>query len=90
MTNEYLVEVKNLVKNFSTCNTLFGRNDLCVRAVNDVSFNIKRGEAFGLVGESGCGKTTTAQCVLQLQKPTSGSVLFEGGLVKLSANPMKR
>ena len=62
-----------------------------VHAVNDVSFFINRGEAFGLVGESGCGKTTTAQCVIQLQKPTSGSVVFEGkDIMKLRPSKMRK
>jgi oligopeptide/dipeptide ABC transporter ATP-binding protein len=49
-----------------------------VRAVDDVSFSIRRGETLGLVGESGCGKTTTGRCILQLERPTSGRILFEG------------
>ena len=49
-----------------------------IKAVDDVSFTVRRGETLGLVGESGCGKTTTGRCILQLYKPTSGSVLFDG------------
>ena len=49
-----------------------------MRAVDDVSFSIRRGETLGLVGESGCGKTTTGRCILQLDRPTAGEVLFEG------------
>ena len=49
-----------------------------VRAVDDVSFTIKRGETLGLVGESGCGKTTTGRAILRLIEPTAGSVKFEG------------
>jgi oligopeptide transport system ATP-binding protein len=66
-----LLEVKNLVKHFTV-----GRG--LVRAVDGVSFSIEKGETLGLVGESGCGKTTTGRCILQLERPTSGSVLFEG------------
>ena len=66
-----LLEVKNLVKHFQ-----IGRG--VVRAVDGVSFSIERGETLGLVGESGCGKTTTGRCILQLEQPTGGQVLFEG------------
>jgi oligopeptide transport system ATP-binding protein len=66
-----LLEVKNLVKHFQ-----IGRG--LVRAVDGVSFSIEKGETLGLVGESGCGKTTTGRCILQLERPTSGSIKFEG------------
>ncbi|MDH3670515.1 MAG: ATP-binding cassette domain-containing protein, partial [Gammaproteobacteria bacterium] len=49
-----------------------------VKAVDDVSFTIRKGETVGLVGESGCGKTTTGRCILQLEHPTSGEIIFEG------------
>jgi len=55
-----------------------GRQVGLVRAVDGVSFTIRRGETLGLVGESGCGKTTTGRCILQLERPTSGSVRFDG------------
>jgi oligopeptide/dipeptide ABC transporter ATP-binding protein len=57
---------------------LFGGKAGVVRAVDDVSFSIARGETLGLVGESGCGKTTTGRCILQLERASSGRVLFEG------------
>jgi oligopeptide transport system ATP-binding protein len=66
-----LLEVRNLVKHFQA-----GRG--LVRAVDGVSFTIEKGETLGLVGESGCGKTTTGRCILQLERPTSGQVMFEG------------
>jgi oligopeptide transport system ATP-binding protein len=66
-----LLEVKHLVKHFPV-----GRG--VVRAVDDVSFSIEKGETLGLVGESGCGKTTTGRCILQLERATSGSITFEG------------
>lgn len=68
-----LVQVKNLVKHFS----IEGSDDV-VRAVDDVSLEILSGETLGLVGESGCGKSTVGRCVLRLYEPTSGEVLFEG------------
>ncbi|MEX2145412.1 MAG: dipeptide ABC transporter ATP-binding protein [Candidatus Rokuibacteriota bacterium] len=76
--SDVLLEVRNLVKHFQVGGGLFGGRAGLVRAVDDVSFSIHRGETLGLVGESGCGKTTTGRCVLQLERPTSGAVLFEG------------
>ena len=68
-----LVEVRNLVKHFP----VDGSDDV-VQAVDDVSFSVKSGETLGLVGESGCGKSTVGRCLLRLHEPTSGEVLFEG------------
>src|SRR5712692_4854888 len=73
-----LLEVRNLVKHFHVGGGLFGGRAGVVRAVDDVSFSIRRGETLGLVGESGCGKTTTGRCILQLERPTSGQIVFEG------------
>ena len=75
---EALLEVRDLVKHFAVAGGLFGRRKGVVRAVDGVSFAIRRGETLGLVGESGCGKTTTGRCILQLERPTSGAVVFEG------------
>ena len=73
-----LLEVRNLVKHFHVGGGLFGGRAGIVRAVEGVSFEIRRGETLGLVGESGCGKTTTGRCILQLERPTHGQILFEG------------
>src|SRR3954466_5139554 len=67
-----LLEIRNLTKRFPL------RGGGVVRAVEDISFSIKRGETFALVGESGCGKTTVTRLVLGLEKPTSGEIRFEG------------
>jgi oligopeptide transport system ATP-binding protein len=75
--SEALLEVENLVKHFPVGGGL-ARSRTPVRAVDGVSFTIRRGETLGLVGESGCGKTTTGRCVLQLERPTSGRIVFEG------------
>ena len=74
--SDYLVEVKNLRQYFPVKSGLFG--SLPLKAVDDVSFQIKKGETLGLVGESGCGKTTVGRSMLQLYKPTGGQVFFEG------------
>jgi oligopeptide transport system ATP-binding protein len=73
-----LLEVRNLVKHFTVGGGLFGGKPGVVRAVDDVTFSIARGETLGLVGESGCGKTTTGRCILQLERPSRGRVIFEG------------
>ena len=76
--SDVLLEVRNLVKHFTVGGGLFGGRPGVVRAVDDVSFTLRRGETLGLVGESGCGKTTTGRCVLRLEQPTSGHIIFEG------------
>ncbi len=77
--SENLVEVKDLKMYFPiTKGVILQRHVGDVKAVDGVSFNIKRGETLGLVGESGCGKSTTGRAILQLYKPTAGSVLFKG------------
>jgi oligopeptide/dipeptide ABC transporter ATP-binding protein len=76
--DDRILEVRHLVKHFEVDVGFLGRPGAVVKAVDDVSFVIHRGETLGLVGESGCGKTTTGRAVLQLERPTSGQVLFEG------------
>src|SRR5215475_2042451 len=76
---EALVQVSGLKKYFPiTAGLVFQRQVGAVKAVDDVSFSVFKGETLGLVGESGCGKSTTGRTVLQLYKPTAGSVVFEG------------
>src|SRR5262249_29992133 len=77
MTDDNLIEVKNLTKYFPAGGGLFGKGADVVKAVDGVSFTIRRGETFGLVGESGCGKSTTGRCILRLIEPTSGEVHFD-------------
>jgi oligopeptide transport system ATP-binding protein len=73
-----LLEVRDLVKHFPIRKGVFSRVVGQVRAVDGVSFYVKRGETLGLVGESGCGKTTAGRCLLRLIEPTSGEVRFDG------------
>lgn len=78
--NKYLLEVKDLKQHFTIPGGFLKSQVL--KAVDGVSFNIKPGETLGLVGESGCGKTTVGRTILQLYKPTSGEVWFDGQLIK--------
>lgn len=81
--SDKLLEVKGLTKFFKSPRGT-------VHAVDDVSFSIERGKTLGVVGESGCGKTTTGRCVLRLAEPTSGEILFEGtDICKLNRSQMK-
>lgn len=75
---EILVEVKNLKKHFPITRGLLRRQVGAVQAVDGVTFNIRKGETLGLVGESGCGKSTTGRTILQLLEPTAGNVTFKG------------
>jgi peptide/nickel transport system ATP-binding protein len=76
--NDFVLEVTNLKMYFPVTRGLMRKKVAEVKAVDDVTFKVRRGETMGLVGESGCGKTTTGRCVLRLCTPTSGEVLFEG------------
>jgi oligopeptide/dipeptide ABC transporter ATP-binding protein len=80
---ETLLEVRNLKKFFNV-------GDNTLKAVNDISFEIKRGETLGVVGESGCGKSTAGRTILRLYEPTAGDILFEGqSITKLNHQEMK-
>ncbi len=88
---DLLLEVRNVEMFFPvTSGIIFQRKVADVKAVNDVSFSIKRGETLGLVGESGSGKTTLGRCILQLYRPTNGDVIFDGQrLNELSSKELK-
>ena len=89
-TAENLIEVRNLVKYFPVRGGALQRVQGWVKAVDDVSFTIRTGEALGLVGESGCGKTTIGRTILRLIEPTKGQVLFEGqDMVTMKAQELK-
>ena len=76
--NDNMVEVKNLKMYFPITRGLLRHKVADVKAIDDISFVIKKNETLGLVGESGCGKTTTGRCVLRLYQPTSGTINFDG------------
>ena len=78
MNNNIMVEVKDLKMYFPITRGLLRRKIGDVKAVDEISFQIKKNETLGLVGESGCGKTTAGRCILRLYNPTSGSIIFNG------------
>ncbi len=73
-----ILKVKNLKKYFEVGGGFLGGAGLSIRAVDDVSFHVRPGETFGLVGESGCGKTTLGQTIIRLYDPTAGQIIFDG------------
>src|SRR5690349_22672173 len=89
--NRPLLSVRELTKHFPIKKGLFGKPGGFVRAVNGVSFDVMPGETLGLVGESGCGKSTTGRMILRLIEPTAGSVEFDGvDLVTLDTREMRK
>jgi len=86
-----LLEVTNLTKHFKVARAGFGWSSQLVRAVDSISFTIEPGTTLGLVGESGCGKTTTSRLVLGLERPTGGAIRFEGSdVLSLTADARRR
>ena len=89
--SEPILEVTDLVKRFPIKGGVFGRTVAVVDAVSGVSFTVNRGETLGLVGESGCGKSTTARAVLRLHEPDSGSIIFDGrDVMALRKNELRK
>lgn len=87
---EPILEIKNLKTYFPISKGVFGRAKEYVKAVNDVSFKVYPGETLGLVGESGCGKTTLGRTILKLVEPTAGNIIFEGkDITNLSVKEMR-
>ena len=87
---EPLLKVRNLTKRFVSKRDFFGRPVEYFTAVNDVSLDIYPGETLGLVGESGCGKTTAGRTIMGLYKPSAGQVYLHGQELDLAAGPGKR
>lgn len=78
MDQQNILEVRNLKKYFPVRTDFWGRPTAYLKAVDDVSFSIRKGETLGLVGESGCGKSTTGRSIIHLYEPTAGEILFKG------------
>ena len=88
---ENILEVKNLKTYYPIKGGFFRRTVGHVKAVDDISFNIKKGETFGLVGESGCGKSTAGRTLLRLLKPTEGELIFDGeNITNLAGNKLRK
>jgi oligopeptide transport system ATP-binding protein len=86
-----LLEVRHLTKQYIVKQGLFSRTSRILTAVDGISFSVQQGRTFGLVGESGCGKTTLARCMIRLIEPTSGEILFDGeDILKLSPKEMRK
>ena len=81
MEQKNILEVRNLKKYFTASTDFFGRPTSYLKAVDDVTFSIGKGETLGLVGESGCGKSTTGRAIIRLYKPTGGEILFNGQVI---------
>lgn len=91
LPDDILLDVRNLKTYYPVVGGVLRRRTGWVKAVDDVSFAIKRGETLGLVGESGCGKTTIGRSIIRLLKPVGGQVLFEGqDILKLPSDQMKK
>lgn len=76
--DDTILEVKDLVKHFPMGGGFFGQNKQVVHAVNGINFKVRKGETLGIVGESGCGKSTAGRTIIRLYEPTSGQIIFEG------------
>jgi peptide/nickel transport system ATP-binding protein len=89
-----LLHVENLKKYFPIHGGLLNRTVATVQAVDDISFSVRKGETLGIVGESGCGKSTTARLLMRLVEPDSGSIVFDGDMVGeprgISVNELRR
>lgn len=88
---EYLLEVRDLKKYFPVKSGFLSKQTKYVKSVDGISFNVKEGQTLGLVGESGCGKSTTGKALLRLHEPTAGQIIFNGeDLTKLDKKTLRK
>ena len=91
MSQEHLLEVSGLSKSFDVTKGFFRKEKQYLQAVNDVTFHVNKGEILGIVGESGCGKSTTGNMIMQLLEPTAGEIIFDGvNLLELSNEELRK
>ena len=91
INQDTILEVENLVKYFTLEKKFSNKNSEIIKAVNNVTFSLKKGETLGIVGESGCGKSTLSRCILRLIEPDEGNIKFHGkNILSLSNEEMRQ
>ena len=91
LEHQYVLRVQNLKKYFPLNKNLFGKPGAYLKAVDNITFDVEKGQTIGVVGESGCGKTTLGRTILKLYEPNEGQIIFDGhDITKISKNEMRK